>query len=66
MLSRQRNPKTVKSDKKETAKAEQEAKMDAKFNEAKGGEENNNILVLKIKESIKKVTFGKTETLCFK
>jgi hypothetical protein len=45
---------------KETAKAEQEAKMDAKFNEAKGGEENNNILVLKIKESIKKATNPET------
>ena len=45
---------------KETAKAEQEAKMDAKFNEAKGGEENNNILVLKIKESIKKATDPET------
>ena len=41
---------------KETSIAEKEAKMDAKFNEAKVSEGNNNILVLKAKELIKRAT----------
>ncbi len=41
---------------KETSIAEKEAKMDAKFNEVKVSEGNNNILVLKAKELIKRAT----------